>query len=83
MKKLSDYVVSLPPVHAGVRNWARHLRRHGCAPVKIKNPDRFLNSSPRKRAADDRWLEAITRRFTFEMTDVDGGMLKRKEATNV
>jgi hypothetical protein len=32
-------------VYAGVKTRARALRRFGCAPVKIENPNKFLHSS--------------------------------------
>lgn len=38
-------------VFAGIKNNARRLRRYGCKPVRVKNPDKYLNSHARQMKA--------------------------------
>lgn len=40
------------------RNAARYLRKHGCAPVKIKNPKNYLSGHQKK----------LTRTFDHQTT---------------
>lgn len=35
------------PRSHSIKAWARHIAKWGCAPVRIKNPDRYLNSHAR------------------------------------
>jgi hypothetical protein len=38
-----------PGLYAGVKNWARFLKRAtGLKPVKIKNPEKYLNASSKR-----------------------------------
>jgi hypothetical protein len=40
-----------PGAFAGVKRWARHLRRIPVRPIKIKNPERYLSAHARRMAA--------------------------------
>lgn len=37
-----------PPVQAGVKRWAKYLRRSNFQPKTVKNPERYLHAHTRR-----------------------------------
>jgi hypothetical protein len=37
-----------PGPYAGVKNWARFLKRADLKPVKVKHPEKYLNASSKR-----------------------------------